>query len=54
MVDFVPGERAAGIHFWSLDRDKDCAPGYASSTCNSYGSAGTWGFDNAFMSALGL
>jgi len=44
----------SGIHFWSLDRDKDCAPGYASATCNSYGSAGTWGFTNAFISALGL
>ena len=44
----------AGIHFWSLDRDNDCAPGYASATCNSYGSAGTWGFTNAFISDLGL
>ncbi|MBW8760433.1 MAG: glycosyl hydrolase [Burkholderiales bacterium] len=45
---------ASGIHFWSLDRDKDCAPGYASATCNSYGSAGNWGFTNAFIGALGL
>ena len=44
----------AGIHFWSIDRDNDCAPGYASATCNSYGSAGTWGFTNAFISDLGL
>jgi chitinase len=43
----------AGVHFWSLDRDTDCAPGYASPTCNSYGTAGTWGFDNAFLSGLG-
>ena len=44
----------SGIHFWSLDRDHDCAPGFASATCNSYGSAGNWGFTNAFISALGL
>jgi chitinase len=44
----------AGVHFWSFDRDNDCAPGAASPTCNSYGQAGTLGFTNAFISALGL
>jgi hypothetical protein len=44
----------AGIHFWSLDRDVDCPTGSASATCNSYGSAGTWGFTNRFISDLGL
>ena len=44
----------AGIHFWSLDRDVDCAPGSASATCNSYGQAGTWGFTNRFAADLGL
>ena len=44
----------AGIHFWSLDRDVDCPAGSASATCNSYGSAGTWGFTNRFISDLGL
>jgi chitinase len=29
----------AGVHFWSLDRDKDCAAGPAQNLCNSYGSA---------------
>ena len=43
----------AGVHYWSLDRDVDCAPGFASATCNSYGQAGTWGFTNAFVNALG-
>jgi chitinase len=43
----------AGVHFWSLDRDHDCALGSASATCNSYGTAGTWGFTNAFLSGLG-
>ena len=44
----------AGIHFWSLDRDVDCAAGSASATCNSYGQAGTWGFTNRFATDLGL
>ena len=51
---WVKANKAAGIHFWSLDRDHDCAPGYASATCNSYGTAGNWGFTNAFISDLGL
>jgi chitinase len=44
----------AGIHYWSLDRDTDCAPGYASPTCNTYGQAGNWGFANRFITDLGL
>jgi hypothetical protein len=44
----------AGLHYWSLDRDNDCAPGYASPTCNSYGAAGTLGYTNAFISGLGF
>jgi ABC-type transporter lipoprotein component MlaA len=51
---FVAANKVSGVHFWSLDRDRDCAPGYASPTCNSYGQAGTWGFTNAFISKLGL
>ena len=43
-----------GVHFWSWDRDRDCAPGFASPTCNSYGQAGTLGFTTRFISALGL
>jgi len=53
-VNFVAANGVAGVHFWSLDRDVDCATGWASATCNSYGAAGTWGFSNAFVSALGL
>ena len=51
---FVKQNGLAGVHFWSFDRDVDCAPGAASPTCNSYGSAGTLGFTNAFLSDLGL
>jgi chitinase len=43
-----------GIHYWSFDRDNDCAPGSASSTCNSYGQAGRLGFTTTFLSDLGL
>ena len=38
----------AGLHWWSLDRDVDCAAGSASPTCNSYGKGGTLGFAKAF------
>jgi hypothetical protein len=44
----------AGIHFWSFDRDNDCAPGSSSPTCNSYGQAGRLGFTTTFLSDLGL
>ena len=53
MSSWAKSNGIAGVHFWSLDRDKDCALGYASATCNSYGTAGTWGFTNGFLSALG-
>jgi chitinase len=43
----------AGIHFWSFDRDNDCAPGSSSPTCNSYGQAGRLGFTTQFLSSLG-
>ncbi len=50
---FVLANKLSGVHFWSLDRDNDCAPGWASPTCNSYGQAGTWGFTNRFILKLG-
>jgi hypothetical protein len=56
MSSYAAQNGLAGVHFWSLDRDHDhdCAPGYASPTCNSYGAAGTLGFTNSFISNLGL
>lgn len=54
MSAYVRAKGLTGVHYWSWDRDVDCAPGYASSTCNSYGQAGTLGFMKAFMSGLGL
>jgi chitinase len=44
----------AAVHFWSFDRDTDCTPGSASSTCNSYGQAGRLGFTTQFLSNLGM
>jgi len=52
VTNFVKQQGLAGVHFWSFDRDNDCAPGPASATCNSYGQAGTLGFTNAFLSNL--
>lgn len=46
---FALEQKLAGLHIWSLDRDKDCPPGSASPICNSYGSAGTLGFTHRFM-----
>ncbi|WGS53354.1 glycosyl hydrolase family 18 protein [Paraburkholderia sp. D15] len=51
---FAKQNGLAGVHFWSFDRDDDCAPGYASPTCNSYGQAGVLGFTNLFIAQLGL
>ncbi|WP_218871324.1 glycosyl hydrolase family 18 protein [Chitinibacter bivalviorum] len=52
VTDFAIQNNLGGVHFWSFDRDKDCAPGYASATCNTYGVAGTLGFLNRFLNAL--
>ncbi|OIQ87284.1 putative bifunctional chitinase/lysozyme precursor [mine drainage metagenome] len=54
---WVNANGLAGLHFWSFDRDNDCAAGPASPTCNSYvqpggAGAGTLGFDQAFLNAL--
>lgn len=54
LVAYVKQKNLAGLHFWSFDRDTDCAPGYASPICNSYGTAGRLGFTMQFLSSLGL
>jgi chitinase len=51
LVNFARQNGLGGVHFWSLDRDKDCAPGSASNTCNTYGKAGKLGFSKAFAAA---
>lgn len=50
--NFAKTQGLAGVHYWSLDRDTDCPPGSASPTCNTLGTAGAWGFLNAFLKAL--
>lgn len=54
LSSFVKQYGLVGVHHWSFDRDRDCPPGSASSICNSYGQAGTLGFTNRFISALGF
>lgn len=51
---FVKQHGVDGVHFWSFDRDRNCPPGPAKGTCNSYGKGGTLGFTDAFISGLGL
>jgi len=48
VAQFAIAKGLAGVHYWSYDRDVDCAPGYASPTCNSLGNAGTHGFLRRF------
>lgn len=50
LAAFVKSSGLAGFKFWSLDRDVDCPPGSASSTCNSYGKSGVLGFTKAIGS----
>ncbi|MGH8778269.1 carbohydrate-binding protein [Paraburkholderia sp.] len=50
---FVKQNGLVGLHFWSLDRDADCAPsGTASPTCNSIGGVGALGYTNRFANDL--
>jgi chitinase len=49
---FALSSGLAGLHYWSYDRDRDCPSGSAAPTCNSLGTAGTYGFLKRFLSAL--
>ena len=51
--NFVKQNGLAGLHFWSFDRDADCAPGAASPTCNTIGGVGALGYTNRFAGDLG-
>jgi chitinase len=51
MTTFAIKNGLAGVHYWSLDRDVDCPAGAASATCNSLGTAGTYGFLSRFLAA---
>jgi hypothetical protein len=51
---FAISQGLAGVHYWSLDRDTDCAVGAASPTCNSMGAgyAGPLGYLERFSNGL--
>jgi chitinase len=51
VAHFVLSKGLAGVHYWSYDRDTDCAPGASSSTCNTLGTAGTYGFLQRWLGA---
>jgi hypothetical protein len=51
IASFAILQSMAGVHYWSYDRDTDCAEGSASATCNSMGSgyAGAHGYLKRFL-----
>ncbi len=51
VAKFAIANRLGGVHYWSYDRDTDCAQGSASATCNSMGAgyAGAHGFMKRFL-----
>jgi hypothetical protein len=51
VAHFAIAQGLAGVHYWSYDRDVDCATGSASATCNSMGSgyAGPHGYLKRFL-----
>ena len=51
VAQFAIAQGLGGVHFWSYDRDTDCAAGSASATCNSMGNgyAGAHGFLKRFL-----
>jgi chitinase len=54
LAAFVVSHALAGVHYWSYDRDVDCAAGAASPTCNSMGIgyAGAHGYLKKFLTGL--
>jgi hypothetical protein len=50
---FALSNNLAGVHYWSHDRDTDCATGAASPTCSSAGAtyAGPYGFLKRFLAS---
>jgi len=49
MTRFAIASGLAGVHYWSYDRDVDCAVGSASPICNSLGGVGAHGFLRRFL-----
>jgi hypothetical protein len=53
VMAFAIAQGLAGVHWWSYDRDVDCAQGFASPTCNSIGGVGPRGYLTRFLAAAG-
>jgi chitinase len=53
VAGFAISQGLAGVHYWSYDRDVDCAAGSASATCSSMGSGygGANGYLKRFLAA---
>ena len=53
VASFAIARGLGGVHYWSYDRDIDCASGSASATCNSMGNgyAGAHGYLKRFLGA---
>lgn len=52
---FVRDRRLGGLHFWSLDRDRSCAPGEApgaSPICNTHDSVPSLAYTRAFRQGI--
>jgi hypothetical protein len=51
VAKFAISQGLAGVHYWSYDRDVDCAVGSASATCNTMGNgfAGPRGYLKRFL-----
>ncbi len=56
VAHFAISQGLGGVHYWSYDRDTDCAAGSASATCNSMGAgyAGAHWFPEALLLGDGL
>lgn len=54
VVQWARRDGLSALHYWSYDRDDDCAAGWASPTCNSMGGgyAGRYGYWKAFQAAM--
>ena len=54
MVQWARANRLAGLHFWSIDRDRPCSLAYASPICSSVPDVPVRGWTRQFSAALQL
>lgn len=53
MVQWAKTYKLAGVHFWSVDRDKPCTQSSASPVCSSLATVPAWEFTHRFITNLG-